>query len=34
LVEDDLLAASGGLFHTLRRVPLDNGRILYLFAKD
>jgi 2-polyprenyl-3-methyl-5-hydroxy-6-metoxy-1,4-benzoquinol methylase len=34
LVEDDLLTASSGLFHTLRREPLDNGRILYLFAKD
>jgi SAM-dependent methyltransferase len=34
LAEDDLHTACKGLFHTLRRQPLDNGRILFLFAKD
>jgi 2-polyprenyl-3-methyl-5-hydroxy-6-metoxy-1,4-benzoquinol methylase len=34
LTEADLLNACQGRFHTLRRQPLDNGRILFLFAKD
>jgi 2-polyprenyl-3-methyl-5-hydroxy-6-metoxy-1,4-benzoquinol methylase len=34
LTEDDLLNACKGRFHTLRRQPLENGRILFLFAKD
>jgi SAM-dependent methyltransferase len=34
LTEDDLLIACQGRFHTLRRQPLENGRILFLFAKD
>ena len=34
LAESDLLAACAGLFHTLRRQPLENGRVLFLFAKD
>jgi hypothetical protein len=34
LTEDDLLTACRGRFHTLRRQPLENGRILFLFAKD
>jgi len=34
LTEDDLHTAAKGLFHTLRRQPLGNGRILILFAKD
>jgi hypothetical protein len=34
LTEEDFLAACAGRFHTLRRQPLDNGRILFLFAKD
>jgi hypothetical protein len=34
LTEADLLAACEGRFHTLRRQPLENGRILFLFAKD
>ncbi len=34
LTEEDLLSACEGRFHTLRRQPLDNGRILFLFAKD
>jgi SAM-dependent methyltransferase len=34
LTEDDLLTACQGRFHTLRRQPLENGRILFLFAKD
>jgi hypothetical protein len=34
LTENDLLTACQGRFHTLRRQPLDNGRILFLFAKD
>ncbi len=34
LTENDLLAACEGRFHTLRRQPLENGRILFLFAKD
>ena len=33
LSEADLLAACEGRFHTLRRQPLENGRILFLFAK-
>jgi SAM-dependent methyltransferase len=33
LSEAGLLAACANLFHTLRRQPLDNGRILFLFAK-
>lgn len=33
LTEDDLLSACQGRFHTLQRQPLENGRILYLFAK-
>ncbi len=34
LSEADLLAACEGRFHTLRRQPLENGRILFLFAKE
>ena len=34
LTESDLLAACIGRFHTLRRQPLENGRVLFLFAKD
>lgn len=34
LTEADLLSACEGRFHTLRRQPLENGRILFLFAKD
>ena len=34
LSEADLLAACEGRFHTLRRQPLENGRILFLFAKQ
>ncbi len=34
LTEDDLLKACENRFHTLRRQPLENGRILFLFAKD
>ena len=34
LTENDLLTACMGRFHTLRRQPLENGRILFLFAKD
>jgi 2-polyprenyl-3-methyl-5-hydroxy-6-metoxy-1,4-benzoquinol methylase len=34
LKEGDLLAACEGRFHTLRRQALENGRILFLFAKD
>ncbi len=34
LGETDLLAACAGRFRTLRRQPLDNGRILFLFAKE
>ncbi len=34
LTEEDLLAACVGRFHTLRRQPLENGRVLFLFAKD
>ena len=34
LTEEDLLAACEGRFHTLRRQPLENGRVLFLFAKD
>jgi len=34
LSEDDFLTANKDLFHTLRRQPLDNGRILFLLAKD
>jgi SAM-dependent methyltransferase len=34
LSEADLLTACKNLFHTLRRQELDNGRILFLFAKD
>jgi hypothetical protein len=34
LKEEDLLAACVGRFHTLRRQPLENGRVLFLFAKD
>jgi SAM-dependent methyltransferase len=33
LGEKDLLSACDGRFHTLRRQPLANGRILYLFRK-
>ena len=33
LSEADLLTACEGRFHTLRRQPLENGRILFLFAK-
>ena len=34
LAEADLLAAAKDRFHVLRRQPLDNGRVLFLFAKD
>ena len=34
LSENDLLTACQGRFHTLRRQPLENGRILFLLAKD
>ncbi len=34
LSEADLLEACEGRFHTLRRQPLENGRILFLFAKE
>ncbi|MGA7156111.1 MAG: class I SAM-dependent methyltransferase [Acidobacteriaceae bacterium] len=34
LTEDDLLKACENRFHTLRRQPLENGRVLFLFAKD
>jgi hypothetical protein len=34
LTENDLLTACQGRFQTLRRQPLDNGRILFLFAKS
>ncbi len=34
LREDDLLTACAGRFRTLRRQPLENGRILFLFAKE
>ncbi len=34
LTEDDLLKACENRFHILRRQPLENGRILFLFAKD
>jgi hypothetical protein len=34
LSEADLLTACKNLFHALRRQELDNGRILFLFAKD
>lgn len=34
LTENDLLSACHGLFHTLQRQPLDNGRVLFLFAKE
>jgi len=34
LTEDDLLQACENRFHILRRQPLENGRILFLFAKD
>ena len=34
LTEEDLLSACQNRFHTLRRQPLENGRILFLFAKD
>jgi SAM-dependent methyltransferase len=34
LREDDLIAACAGLFHVLRRHPLDNGRVLFLLQKD
>ena len=34
LSEVDLLTACEGRFRTLRRQPLDNGRILFLFAKE
>jgi hypothetical protein len=34
LTENDLLAACQGRFHTIRRQPLENGRILFLLAKD
>jgi 2-polyprenyl-3-methyl-5-hydroxy-6-metoxy-1,4-benzoquinol methylase len=33
LTEADLLAACAGLFQTLTRQPLENGRILFLFEK-
>jgi SAM-dependent methyltransferase len=33
LSESDLLAACEGRFRTLKRQPLDNGRILFLFEK-
>jgi SAM-dependent methyltransferase len=34
LAEPDLLSACAGHFHVLRRQPLENGRVLLLFAKD
>ncbi len=34
LTEDDLLQACENRFHILRRQPLENGRVLFLFAKD
>jgi SAM-dependent methyltransferase len=34
LSEADLLTACEGRFHILRRQPLENGRILFLFAKE
>jgi SAM-dependent methyltransferase len=34
LAEADLLAAAKDRFHVLRRQPLENGRVLFLFAKD
>jgi 2-polyprenyl-3-methyl-5-hydroxy-6-metoxy-1,4-benzoquinol methylase len=34
LTESDLLMACEGRFQTLRRQPLENGRILFLFAKN
>ncbi len=34
LSEADLIAACQGRFRTLRRQPLENGRILFLFAKE
>ena len=34
LSEADLLEACDGRFRTLRRQPLENGRILFLFAKE
>jgi 2-polyprenyl-3-methyl-5-hydroxy-6-metoxy-1,4-benzoquinol methylase len=34
LSEADLLTACEGRFQTLRRQPLENGRILFLFAKE
>jgi SAM-dependent methyltransferase len=34
LTEDDLLKACVGRFHVLRRQALENGRVLFLFAKD
>jgi hypothetical protein len=34
LSEKDLLSACVGRFHTLRRQPLENGRVLFLLAKD
>jgi len=34
LSEADLLTACEGRFRTLRRQPLENGRILFLFAKE
>jgi 2-polyprenyl-3-methyl-5-hydroxy-6-metoxy-1,4-benzoquinol methylase len=33
LTEQDFLSACDGLFKTLQRHPLDNGRILFLFEK-
>ncbi len=34
LSEADLLTACEGRFQTLLRQPLENGRILFLFAKE
>jgi 2-polyprenyl-3-methyl-5-hydroxy-6-metoxy-1,4-benzoquinol methylase len=34
LTEEDLLNACKGRFHTIRRQALENGRVLFLFAKD
>jgi hypothetical protein len=34
LAEADLLNACKERFHVLRRQSLDNGRVLFLFAKD
>ncbi len=34
LSEADLLTACDGRFRTVRREPLENGRILFLFAKE